>query len=304
MEPVRSLSPVSEDLLDLADTGSHEGIVFNLLEEAVERDHGEDTWDAILTRAASRVSTRRSATTPTRTLALVSAASEALADTGRRRRPWFGRNALLLFAERYPRFFEPHARTRSFVLTLNDIIHPEVRKLYPGADVPDFDFDPATPSASDGLPVDAPAVRVGGGRSSAPRDHYRRALAIEQPSCMQRGDERCLFEIAFSASAARRDAPNARAAAARERRARHEAESIAERMTRELYDKQQEWCCSRRVAAANEARPWKRRSGARRRGLRTHQLAGRTTPTARPCSGAGADAIWHLEPPRYEAFRA
>ena len=45
-----------------------------------------------------------------------------------------------LFAERYPQLFEPHDCTRSFVLTLNDIIHPEVRKLYPGADVPEFDF--------------------------------------------------------------------------------------------------------------------------------------------------------------------
>ena len=32
----------------------------------------------------------------------------------------------------------PHEDVRSFLPTLNDIIHPEVRKLYPGADVPTF----------------------------------------------------------------------------------------------------------------------------------------------------------------------
>ena len=29
-------------------------------------------------------------------------------------------------------------------------------------------------------------------------DHYRERLAIERPSCMKRGDERCLLELAFS----------------------------------------------------------------------------------------------------------
>ena len=54
---------------------------------------------------------------------------------------WFGRNALPLFAGTTPSSSNRTTRTRSFVLTLNDIIHPEVRKLYPGADVPEFDFD-------------------------------------------------------------------------------------------------------------------------------------------------------------------
>src|SRR5687768_11524401 len=72
---------------------------------------------------------------------LVNAASLALAMPSDDVVVWYGRNASPLFAERYPQLFEPHDSTRSFALTLNDIIHPEVRKLYPGADVPEFDFD-------------------------------------------------------------------------------------------------------------------------------------------------------------------
>ena len=53
---------------------------------------------------------------------------------------WFGREALPLLADRYPDFFEQHPRHQPFLLTLNRIIHPEVRKLYPGADVPNFEF--------------------------------------------------------------------------------------------------------------------------------------------------------------------
>jgi hypothetical protein len=54
---------------------------------------------------------------------------------------WFGRSAMPLLAERYPDFFKGHTDTRSFLLTLNSIIYPEVRKLYPGAITPVFDFD-------------------------------------------------------------------------------------------------------------------------------------------------------------------
>ena len=58
---------------------------------------------------------------------------------------WYGRNALPLLAERYPAFFAPHTEARGFVLTLNEIIHPEVRKLYPGAITPAFAFDASDP---------------------------------------------------------------------------------------------------------------------------------------------------------------
>ena len=34
-----------------------------------------------------------------------------------------------MFAKRYPEFFEPHETTLEFLLTLNEMIHPEVRKL-------------------------------------------------------------------------------------------------------------------------------------------------------------------------------
>jgi len=42
-------------------------------------------------------------------------------------------------ADSYPPVLRTSSKRRgSFVLTLNDIIHPEVRKIYPGADVPVF----------------------------------------------------------------------------------------------------------------------------------------------------------------------
>jgi hypothetical protein len=118
------------------------GIVFNLLEQLVARDHGEDTWDALLDASGLDGVYPSLGSYPDEEFRkLVGAASDELGMSPDDVIVWLGRNSVPLFAVRYPQLFEPHASTRSFVLTLNDIIHPEVRKLYPGADVPEFDFD-------------------------------------------------------------------------------------------------------------------------------------------------------------------
>src|SRR5690348_17125586 len=113
------------------------GIVFNLLAEAVQREFGEDTWDTLLEAAQLEGAYTSLGSYPdTDLMKLVVAASSALNLTADAVVRWFGRNALPLMAANYPNFFQGHTSTRPFVLTLNNIIHPEVRKIYPGADVP------------------------------------------------------------------------------------------------------------------------------------------------------------------------
>lgn len=176
------------------------GIVFNLLEEIVVREHGDETWDALLDAAGvDGVYTSLGSYPDSDLLALVGAASTALSLPADDVVRWYGRNALPLLAERYPAFFEPHRDARTFVLTLNEIIHPEVRKLYPGAETPDFAFDASDPDrlvmdyrSSRRLCAFAEGLLLGAG------DHFGQQVAIEQPECMHRGDERCLIEIGFS----------------------------------------------------------------------------------------------------------
>src|SRR5437868_4752728 len=118
------------------------GVVFNLLEQTVTQEYGEDAWDALLDAAGLEGAYTSLGSYPDADLMkLVGAASAMLTQPSGAIVKWFGRSAIPLMAERYPQFFTPHQSTRSFVLTLNDVIHPEVRKVYPGADVPVFDFD-------------------------------------------------------------------------------------------------------------------------------------------------------------------
>ena len=117
------------------------GIYFNLLEAVVTRDHGEVTWDALLEAAGlDGAYTSLGSYSDDDLMKLVAAASSVLGITPEAVLRWVGREALPLEAERFPSFFSGHVSAQSFILTLNDMIHPEVRKLYPGADVPDFEF--------------------------------------------------------------------------------------------------------------------------------------------------------------------
>jgi hypothetical protein len=180
------------------------GIVFNLLEQLVARDFGDDTWDALLDASGLEGVYTSLGSYPDQDLTkLVSAASDALTMPGDDVVVWFGRNAVPLFARRYPKLFEPHDSTRSFVLTLNDIIHPEVRKLYPGADVPEFDFERGADDEGPlrmGYRSQRRLCSFAEGLIEGAAEHFGERVEISQPTCMKRGDEQCLLEISFAAA--------------------------------------------------------------------------------------------------------
>jgi hypothetical protein len=192
---------------ELADEPSFEaaneqmkGIVFNLLEEIVSRDYGEDVWDALLEAAGLEGAyTSLGSYSDDDLMRLVGAGSSALNTPPDEIVRWFGRSALPLFADRYPQFFEPHASTRSFILTLNQVIHPEVRKLYPGADVPVFDFDTSSDEVlAMGYSSPRKMCAFAEGLIEGAASHYGEEAQIKQPKCMVRGDKKCVLEISFS----------------------------------------------------------------------------------------------------------
>ncbi len=176
------------------------GIVFNLLEQVVFRDYGDNTWDDLLSAAGLVGAYTSLGSYPDEHLGkLVGVASEALDLPAQDVIRWFGREALPALAQAYPMFFTPHSETRSFLLTLNDIIHPEVRKLYPGADVPEFDFD-TLPDGSlrMGYHSHRKLCSFAEGLIEGAASQFGEQVAILQPRCMLRGDETCELEIAFS----------------------------------------------------------------------------------------------------------
>lgn len=180
------------------------GVIFNLAEEVVVGAYGEDTWDALLDAAGLDGSYTSLGSYPDEHLfAIVGAASSLLGVPAHSVVRTIGEGAMPLLADRYPVFFTPHTSTRSFLLTLNEIIHSEVRKLYPGADVPEFQFDDSDPErllityqSARKLCALAEGFIVGAAR------HYGQTASIDQPVCMHRGAEACVLACSFAPAGA------------------------------------------------------------------------------------------------------
>ncbi len=176
------------------------GIVFNLLESAVTKEHGGDMWDALLVEARSDGVFTSLGNYSDETLhALVRAASDARGEPPDDVIRWFGRAAMPQLAARYASFFVGHTETIPFLLTLNDIIHPEVRKLYPGAGVPDFDF---RRPADDIVEMDYRSSRrlcaFAEGLVRGAADHFNETVAVDHLACMKEGDACCTLRCCFS----------------------------------------------------------------------------------------------------------
>jgi hypothetical protein len=179
------------------------GIIFNLLEEVVTREFGANTWDDLLDAAGvDGAYTSLGNYADEEVFELVAAASTALALSPSEVLRWFGRNAMPMMARRFPVFFDGHATTRSFLVTLNHVIHPEVGKLYPDAQTPTFVFEAGE---DESLWVTYHSQRklcaLAEGFMHGAAGHYNERLHLEHPECMLHGAPKCRFKLKFSGNA-------------------------------------------------------------------------------------------------------
>lgn len=175
------------------------GIVFNLLEEVVTSYHGSDTWDLLLDTAQLDGTYTSLGSYPDEDMqALVAAAAEALGMKPFDVLRWFGKEAMPLLVKRYPGFFSAQQSARSFVLSVNSIIHPEVRKICPGADVPTFEFSDA-PNGALVMGYRSPRrlCALAHGFVEGASAYYGEKVRFEHRQCMHRGDKQCLCHIYF-----------------------------------------------------------------------------------------------------------
>ncbi|HLG00552.1 MAG TPA: heme NO-binding domain-containing protein [Acidimicrobiia bacterium] len=178
------------------------GVIFNLLEHVVTEAHGSDTWETLLDDTGLDGAWTSVGSYPDEDLlALVAAASARLDIPANDLVRWFGKSALPLLADRYAEFFEGHAGLASFLPTLNDVIHAEVRKLYPEAIVPTFAFVEANDTHVV-MAYDSPRkmCALAEGFIEGAAEQFREKITIDQPECMLRGDARCLLVVDIAES--------------------------------------------------------------------------------------------------------
>ena len=169
------------------------GVIFNVVEETVRDEHGEDAWDGLLESAGLSGAYTSLGTYPDADMAaLVEAASQMLGMNQPDLLRHLGRQGFGRLAERSPNLVAQFSSVRAVLLGLNSLIHPEVRKVYPGADVPVFTVvsdDPNSLSLSysskRGLCHFAEGLALGAS------DLFHDNFTVSQPICQHEGGDHC-----------------------------------------------------------------------------------------------------------------
>lgn len=179
------------------------GIIFNLLEEVVATHMGELAWDEMLEGTGTEGAYTSLGNYPDEEFArLLGALARQSGKSDRVALKWFGQLAMSILARRYPEFFTPHTGVRSLLLSLNDVIHAEVRKLYPGAQVPMFQFEtPAGAGVHDTLLMHYRSKRrlclLAEGFIAGASDYFKEQVTVTQSSCMLDGARECVLVCRF-----------------------------------------------------------------------------------------------------------
>lgn len=175
------------------------GIIFNLVEEAVCTRFGEPVWDHLLTEAGLAGGYTSMGNYPHEEIhALVDVASTTIGAPRDEVLRVIGQDATTGLARHYPHFFGAHEHAADLVLTLNDVIHPEVRKIHAAARPPEFVFS----HDGDDLLVEYHSHRglcaLADGMIVGAAVHYGERAEVTHDSCAREGDAVCLLRCRFT----------------------------------------------------------------------------------------------------------
>lgn len=174
------------------------GVIFNVVEETVRAEHGEDAWDALLEAAGLVGAYTSLGTYPDEDMAaLVRAAGATLGMSEDDFLRHVGRGCFARLAARNAQVLTEFHDARSLLLGLNSVIHPEVRKVYPGADAPVFTVVAGeTGKVSLAYRSKRGLCHFAEGLALGAADLYGETLVVSQPSCLHTGQDHC--ELLFT----------------------------------------------------------------------------------------------------------
>ncbi len=176
------------------------GIVFTLLNDMVEEKFGLEAWDALITKAGSDGMYLSTETyTDEELMKLVGAASEMTGIPANDLVKAFGTYMFPQFYAKYPVFFKEGMTLKSFLLTVDRVIHVEVRKLYPDAALPDFEYEDEDDNALT-MVYSSPRkmCALAEGLIAGAAEHFSTEYSLKHDKCMHKGDSCCHLEMVFA----------------------------------------------------------------------------------------------------------
>ncbi len=176
------------------------GIVFTLLGDMVEETFGLEVWDELLTTANLDGVFITTETYPDADLmALVAAAHEKSGIPVNDLVRAFGEYMFPKFHESNPGFFLEGQTLKEFLLSVDRVIHVEVRKLHPGAGLPEFAYKDVDDSE---LTMFYRSPRqlcmLAEGLIAGAAKHFNTEYTLEHRTCMHDGSDSCELHLTMA----------------------------------------------------------------------------------------------------------
>ena len=168
------------------------GIVFDMLRDMVEENYGLDGWQAVLDGADSDGMFISTETYHDQALMdLVVSASNVTGIDNNDLVYAFGQYMVKQFYQRFPQFFD-HDGLFPFLLSVDHLIHVEVRKLFPDAGVPHFEYHEQLPDRLT-MVYQSPRklCKLAEGLIDGSAKHFNQAYHLTHDVCMHKGDDCC-----------------------------------------------------------------------------------------------------------------
>jgi len=108
----------------------------------------------------------------------------------------FGEYMFPRFQQANPQFFADDMTLKSFLLSVDRIIHVEVRKLHPGAILPEFEYkDDSDNELTMYYTSPRKLCHVAEGLIAGAAKHFNTEYTLEHPDCMHDGAKACTLKL-------------------------------------------------------------------------------------------------------------
>lgn len=175
------------------------GVLFNVVEDVVTEAISADAWDDIIDESGVGGSYTSLGTYPDQELGdIVGATAHTAQLSETETLQLSGRLGFKHLVRRAPQLLDGLDDWKSVLRSLDDIIHPEVRKIYPDAEVPGFEIADdgdallVIYTSKRGLCALADGLIVGSG------EWFGVTLDVEHTACIHQGDDGCHMRVAES----------------------------------------------------------------------------------------------------------
>lgn len=172
------------------------GVVFDILRDMIEEKFGLEGWNQLLEKAGSHGMYLSSESyDDSEMVALLGAASEMTGQDIPNLLKTFGEYMVTEFSVRFPVFFDNCDGLIDFLKSVDQIVHGEVLKFYPDANLPSFSYEEGVSTLTMIYKSQRKLCHLAEGLISGSAKHFKEAVTIQQPKCMHHGDEACHIVI-------------------------------------------------------------------------------------------------------------